>query len=526
MKKIICVLLSLMITISFTGCTNSTPVKELVSDFIKEVNNPLTEIDLSGLGRIALIDYTIDNDMVAILYTPFVTEGSLNDEDYSFKAYLTLYDINRKSLKEPIEVDADAFEIDLSDDTIQVWYSDNESELNESELYDLTLNQVGNGESEYVDVYKIAETIDTIDTTRFSCFESYAYDSNFINYEVIVFYDDKDNYYINERNTMINRLSSYEKIFLDCTQSQDNEVILDVKNFESMTLTNSITISDENGYCSIVDGAMDSKYAVFETLNEDGSTEKLYCWSYNDNAVNTPLNCTVVNDADFNNYVNTVCDRVNENYGVHIELSKSLPDEFIYKCVDNKTNAQYLLCLHDLEYCLSTFPKQMYHEMLCNDIDEATSKFQELNIYLVGEIDDGQIAGYANNINDNLVITYSCGDFTFSTFCHELMHDLEFRIEYFEPDFDEKWCELNPDDFSYTSEYSDAYLENDSYVDYFARDYGMSRSLEDRATVFEMYYDVCHSNSEPWWQEHEPLNDKVNYLNEVLSKSYPSLSKS
>ncbi|MFR5875639.1 MAG: hypothetical protein ACLUFN_04035 [Eubacterium sp.] len=520
MKKLICILFSIIIIFSFSGCSNNVPIKKYVNDFVEKINNPLKTVDLSELGNISLIDFANHNNIIAILYSPFISETELTDEEYNFKTYLTLYDIKKERLKKTVEVDTDSFEVAFSDDYIQVRNGEDASEL-----YDLGLNKIGNGESKFLDGYDIANTIDTIDADHFVCRESYAYDSSYINHDVIIFYNDTKNYYINEYNKPTNDISGYEKVIFDYTLNNDNEITLNIKNYENLKLVNSITLDNENDFSDISSGIINSEYAIFETLKNDGSTNKLYCWRYNDNAVDTPLDCTIVNDNDFENHVNTVCRRIEKNYGVYIELSKSLPKkDFVYKCIDNKTNAQYLLCLYDLEYCLSTFPKQIYKEMLCNDIEETISEFKRLKIYIVGEIDENEISAFAHNLNDELIIVYSCGLFSYLTFCHELMHNLEYRIWNYEPDFDEKWEALNPDDFSYTAEYLDTDFENDSYLDYFARDYGMSGLLEDRATVFEMYYDAKHSNGDPWWTEHKQLNEKVNYLNAVLAKSYPSLS--
>ncbi len=520
MKKVICIFLSVIIAFSFAGCTNSANVKKLVNDFIKEINNPLKEIDLSELGNISLLDYSSNDELIAILYAPYIPDEQL-DEDYDLKTFLTVYDIKRGRLKKSIETDPNSFTTAFSGDYIQVW-----SEEQVSVLYDTALNEIGSGKGKSFDCYDKANTVDTIDTKRFVCRDNYAYDSNYINYDIMIFYNDTDNYYINKRSTITNDISGYDKVILDCTHNSDSEITLNVKNYENMTLINSLTLSSESGYCSIAEGIISDEYAIFEFIKNETGDSRLYCWSYNDDAINTSFECTVVNDSNFDNNVDLICRKIKDNYGVNAVLSKSLPEEDTsYKCTDNKTDAQYLLNLYDLEYCLSTFPKQLYDEMLCNDIDDAIAQFNQLSIHIVGEIDDNNISAFAYNMNDELIIVYSCGSFTYSTFCHELMHNIEYRIWNYEPDFDAKWEALNPDDFVYSSEYLDVYYENESYKDYFARDYGISGILEDRATVFEMYYDAQHSKSEPLWKEHEPLSKKVNYLNEVIAKSYPSLSK-
>lgn len=520
MKKVICILLSIIIVLSLAGCKNNTPAKEFINEIISEINNPLKEIDLSELGNTSVINYSSNDELIAILYTPYVTEDQI-DENYVFKTYLTVYDIKKDRLKNSIEVNSDAYTTAFSGDYIQVW-----NDVETSVLYDTELNEIGNGTGEYFDAYNVAEAIDTIDTSRFVCRDSYAYDSNYINYNVMVFYDDPDKYYINERNIMSNDIASFGKTVFNYTNVTDNEIVFDIKDYKNMTLINSLTMSSESEYLTVGNSILSEKYAIFEAIRDDELVSRLYCWSYNDTAVNTPFDCTIVNDSEVDSNSDTVCARIKDNYGINVVLSRSLPyDEFSYDCIDNKTEAQYLLTLYDLEYCLSTLPKQMYAEMLCKDIPDAISTFAHQNMYIVGEIDGNNISAFANNMNDDLNIVYSVSGFTYSTFCHELMHNMEFRIWNYEPDFDGEWSSLNPDDFYYTSEYSDTYTENESYHDYFARDYGISGILEDRATVFEMYYDAQHSESDPWWQEHEPLNKKLNYLNEVISKSYPSLAE-
>lgn len=515
MKRIMCILLSAVLIFLFAGCSNGILIKENTAD--KE-NSSLKAIDISEFGNASLVDYANFNNIIAILYTPFDPETQL-DEEYDIKTYLTLYDIKKEKFKNTAEVNANSFDVELSDDYIQVWYDNNSSEL-----YDFKLNDIGSGEGKSFDCYDIADTIKTIDTNRFVCRENYAYDSHYINYDVIVFYNDEENYYINECNKSGNEISGYEKIIFNYTQADDGEITLNVKNFDNKTLVNSVKLNGENN-ANVLDGIINSEYAIFQTLGIDDSTVSLYCWDYNQEALSTPFECITVKDCDFSEHIDAVCRRINENCGVNAELSKSFSDDVFYeKCIDNKTNAQYLLCLYDLEYCLSTFPKQLYDEMLCNDIENAVTKFKKLNIYIVGEIENREISAFASNLNDELFIVYSCTLFSYSTFCHELMHNMEYRIWNYESDFDEKWTALNPDDFSYTEEYINIDSEKKGYNEYFASDYGMKNLLEDRATVFEMYYDVQHSQSELWWQAYQPLNEKVNYLNEVLKKSFPSLS--
>lgn len=106
------------------------------------------------------------------------------------------------------------------------------------------------------------------------------------------------------------------------------------------------------------------------------------------------------------------------------------------------------------------------------------------------------------------------------------MHALEYRIWDYDNEFEEKWYNLNPDNFEYQGKenYSTYYYENEYVQDYFARDYGLTNNLEDRATVFETICDSGIENqADAWWIEKKPLKAKAILLKQTLEKSYPSL---
>lgn len=202
----------------------------------------------------------------------------------------------------------------------------------------------------------------------------------------------------------------------------------------------------------------------------------------------------------------------------------SILNEYFY--YNDYSKAQVILAMYDFEKCLSTFPAE-----LCSEIISSENGFDKLKFYFVGRFDSeknsNDISAYCSNFNGELFIVYSVNSFTYSTFCHELMHAMEYRINDNVSDFYNEWDQLNPDGFEYT--YFDneriPFYENEEYQQYFARDYGTNNQLEDRATVFE---EVCSSDfineESPWWAEKNPLSKKASYLKTVIKRSYPSLS--
>lgn len=521
MKKAIRVFISIIMVFCLAGCTADVSVKELKQLIKKEV---LSTADLSELGDISVLDYSCNGNLIAILYAPFSADGESEqyNNNYLLKTFLTVYNMKNKKLAEPAEVDGNTYAVKFTDGNIQLW-----SDIDHSVIYNTSLKPIGKSREKFTDGYDIANGIDTINTNRFICRNSYAYFTNYINNNLTIFYDDPDTYYINNENKMQNDLYGFGKTVFSYIFNDDKNVTLSVKDYDSKKIINEISLTtDSEKYFSISRGIIDENYAIFDTMNDIGSFDKLYYWEYNFTPLNKPFECAAVSIDEFTSDAKAKSDEIYNKYGVRAAISKKFNGaDFGYECIDTETDAQYLLCLYDLDYCLSTFPKELYSEILCNDIENATAKFNTIKFYIVGTINDSNINAFAANQNDDLFTVFSASTFSYSTFCHEIMHQLEYRIWNYEEDFDYKWEELNPDEFYYTEDYSDVYYENEQYHSFFARDYGMCNQLEDRATVFEMYYDTVHSASEKWWLEHKPLNDKVNYLNEVIAKSFPSLNK-
>ena len=149
-----------------------------------------------------------------------------------------------------------------------------------------------------------------------------------------------------------------------------------------------------------------------------------------------------------------------------------------------------------------------------------------MNIFVVGELAEMKNAdAYSFNENDNLYMVFDSSCFSVSNFYHEIMHSAVYRIWNYEYNFEENWEKLNPDNFQYDDNYTDVYFSNSEYENCFARDYSVKDCSEDIATTFEMVLSAKQQNQEKSWRDKEILNKKVEYLNTVLGKSYPSLTE-
>lgn len=512
MKKNIIILLSLIMAFSFTSCSVGQ-IKQNVLTKLSEMENSLKIIDVSEFGEIVLIDYDINGEMIAMLYEPLISDER-EAKEQEFSCSLSLYNIKKGKMIKTAEVDREAYDVAFSGEYVQVW-SDSETSIR----YDYSLNNCGSATGKAFDCYSIAENIETINTERFVCCDSFAYDSNYIGYDIMVFYNDCNNYYIAEHSNS-NILSSCNKLVLE--SSGEDNLTLTVKDYASKRIVNSMELESEAIFLDR--GIIKDDAVCFNTIDDYGKLKDIYYWDYRDNACNESFDFVIVNDKNCLSQFSEICNDIMESCQIHLEINpdRGIDDSF-YEWNDTGDNSRYLLCAYDLKYCLEKLPNPIFSEILCNDIEDAVMQFKRLNIFLVGEVADENIRAYANITDDELYIVYGCRTFDYSTFFHEMMHIMEYRIRNLEPDFDAEWEKLNPKDFYYTADYDTLYYENEAFQDYFARSYGMTNALEDRATVFELLCDNASTDAEPWWREKEPLAAKADFLKDALQKSYPSL---
>lgn len=530
MKKFFSILLSVIILLSFAGCSNG-----LIGSLFGDNGSNLSEIDLTLLGKVNVIDLASNDRYTAILYSPVLNEEDYNvDEPAEIDIFLSVYDTKRDKFIAEAAVDTYTYIVDFDeDDFIRVWIHEPEGYLTENPdtyvLYDFNLKQQETGDAYPPDPYAAAEKIDTIDTNRFACYDSFAADSNGMGYDVMIFYNEPDKYYLKKESAETYISASYEKTLLECItdDSELRNINFNVVDYDSNRVINSLTVETNKDYDSVNKSKINEYCVCFDTTNIVGESEKLYIWDYNKNQTEKEIEVIEIGKNECTDYMNKIISEIDERFGVKVKMSpENDGTHFGYDWSNNQSDAKMLLCLFDLEYALNTLPDKLYSEMLCKDISDAVSVFNDFYIYLVGDITNDNVDAFADHLNDDLYIVYSCSSLTFSTFFHEMMHNMEHRIWNYETDFDWDWEQLNPDGFLYSyDDYSTVYYDNEAYQDYFMRDYGMKTELEDRATVFEAMCDAKFNDGDIWWKEKEPLVKKAELLSKAVRNSFPSFSQ-
>ena len=112
-----------------------------------------------------------------------------------------------------------------------------------------------------------------------------------------------------------------------------------------------------------------------------------------------------------------------------------------------------------------------------------------------------------------------------STLCHELMHNIEFKMN---SNIYDKWFKINPKKFEYQYTYkidaSSKYTisEEDKNNVYFFDYYAKSYPTEDIARIFE---NICDHEENSVLLEYPHLLEKANLLKETMEKYFPSLKE-
>lgn len=492
-----------------------------------------------NLNLYFLQDKTITNIDNNDRYILIRSVAYVNEEEYynasSEISYYYIWDIERCRLKASFEqresYDDDNYisDIEINNENEITLYTYNNPK--QSQVYDLSFKLIGSCNGSYVTkeekLNEAMKSSDLINADRFARYGNFATDSFYISNAVSVFLDDPDNVYITENDNTFNVIATNEKRIL--TSSYDeNETSITYRITDYDSLVNRETKVEYGKYSYPGVSSMSEKYSAVSVCDETGKSSAITVINNSCGIVST-AEIAKIASADIDSKIISILEEIENKYGIEAELAaeydeNSILNEYFYDNDYSKT--QVILAMYDFDKCLSTFPAELYSEIISSE-----TGFDKLKFYFVGSFDaeknSNDISAYCSNFNGELFIVYSVNSFTYSTFCHELMHAMEYRINDNVPDFYDEWDQLNPDGFEYT--YFDnekiPFYENEKYQQYFARDYGTNNQLEDRATVFE---EVCSSDfineESPWWAEKNPLSKKASYLKTVIRRSYPSLS--
>lgn len=534
MKRLLSVILSAVMIVSLCACakTPQTPVEAEKKD--------LTELDTTSLGEINLISIDSDESRSVLFYTNYVEEypqyeGAEVEDCY----YLSVFDNNKNKLIKTIEFEnknCDGYNVAIDENGISLFNMLNSEKI----TYDLSLENREVGTYDYQDSYKFAQSIASIDENRFECREGFALSSSYGVSKAVVFYDNTEKVYMIDENVYYdyNRVLGHKFLVIDNSANVTDkpESVVRILDFDNQTEINTLKIPNNEEYNNVQHTAFNDKVITISTVKGEGRLDKIYVWDYLQNEKSNPFEYSYFEALEVDGLeqsIKEVCNRIKENTGVSVECPAE--KEFIRQEFEYSNDVNMIITYQsvlDLEAYLSYFPKELYQEITCKDVENSISVFDDFKIYMVGDFPNDDVDAFASNIscdetnNEEIVyIAYSILHFNQKNFFHEIMHALEYRIWNYENDFEEKWEKLNPKGFEYTEDYGNQYYEEgkEAWQDYFTRDYGMKNTLEDRATCFEELCDGALTDS-LWWKEKPPLLAKEKYLAEVLQKSFPSLS--
>lgn len=503
--------------------------------FSKDIDESFN-LDLEFLQDRTITDIDNNDRYILIRCVPFIEEEYEYYEPAYEVSYYYVWDIEKNKLNSSLErkedYDNDNYisKIEIDEENQITLYSYNNPK--QSLVYDLAFNLTGSCNESFITKEEKQNALmkgnSLINADRFAVYGNFATDSFYISNSVGVFLDDPDNVYISEHDKYFNVNSTNGKLVLTSAYEENGtSITYRLTDYENLVQREIEVEYGEYTFPGL--SSMSNKYSVVDACDESGKSNTITVINNScGNALNADI--TKIPSTEIDSKITSILKEIENKYGVETEIAEeydenSIINEFFYD--NDYSKAQILLAMYDFEKCLSTFPDEFYSEVI-----SSRTGFDKLKLYFVGSFDSeknsSDVSAYCSNINDELFIVYSVNSFTYSNFCHELMHAMEYRIIDNITDFDYEWDRLNPDGFEYI--YFDSeripFYENEEYQKYFARDYGTNNELEDRATVFE---EVCYScfikEESPWWAEYEPLSKKVSYLKSAIIKSYPSLSE-
>ncbi len=528
MKKCICIFLTISI-LFLCSCSLPREIEETVN------------LNLDFLQDKTILNIDNNDRYILIQAVPFTSEEPMLDEaaeesniDEIVENYFYIWDIERSRLKSQysleINVENDIASVEISDDNYISLISYDNSE--ESALYDLRFNRLSDIDktvsSEYDKANELMKQSKIIDNERFSNYGNLATYTTYIDKQIYVFLSDYNTAYLKNIDNDFSPLICENKLILENNNCNDKGLLTyRICDYENMNI---ISTTIDYGSCVYPSqGSFSNKYAVITANDESGQNNIITVWN-TASGTETPLNAEVISADSMEEKIEVKSNEICEKYNIEIETYKkydenSLIDSYAYS--NDLPKSELMVAMYDFEYCLSTLPTELYSEIISTKAIE----FDKLKFYFVGNFDDEKnsqsVSAYCSNVNDELYIVYSITGFTYSTFCHELMHAMEYRIWDYEEYFDDNWIKLNPEGFEYVNfdDDSNPYYEKESWQNYFARDYGMNNEFEDRATVFETICESAHLKEEaPWWTDKKPFVKKAKYLVKVLRKAFPSLN--
>ncbi len=222
-----------------------------------------------------------------------------------------------------------------------------------------------------------------------------------------------------------------------------------------------------------------------------------------------------------------------QTYGVHLYIADQVPEEISGFHLERLTDVgETLRMMNAIDRILSVYPENFLNQLLNGDVEE-------LDLFITNGVtsnEEGMLpvaGGFATTLDHRriIVIDLTTDDAMYDKLNHELMHLIETRLtnaSNYIPNFEfekDDWLEYNPVGFEYSNDYPNYadYEPAYEYWDWFVSSYSTVNVGEDMAEIYgaAMYgYFVQDEGVYIDVKERQHLNDKLNFLCDYIRASF------
>ena len=343
----------------------------------------------------------------------------------------------------------------------------------------------------------------------------------------MAFYNDNSGIYLADDKDIENVFSASGKKCLASQYSTDKHIVnLAVYDYENKNYVSASTRSFK-GYnlSEAIYGKIDGDYAfaVIESDKKGSGFYTPFIWKYAAEETKHYFSSDRVTEKEIKKYNENYISQLNKKYGISVFVDiipKTYPT---YR--DNQTGKEYggvvkganvfdtYILLKDLTGYLACFPKNFISE-----IANYGGRKRDFSIYINKEV-LGDSAAFANRF-DGFFICFATDEYNHYYIPHEMFHLIDGRIEHYYTglgkNYEKEWNKLNPSGFMY-------YSGQDYNPSYFASEYAMTDSKEDRADTFEYLFEAYKASSHPYSQN--GVRKKAIFISESIRAAFPSVQK-
>ena len=288
-------------------------------------------------------------------------------------------------------------------------------------------------------------------------------------------------------------------------------------------------------FCFFEEGVLCFAVGSYGTSGE-GLRIEICRWSYCHDGETADLICTARTEADQENA--ELAARIKEKWGVSVIYTEPLIHRVAsdYSTVAITDPLVIQSALNQVYDALSAYPDGFFDDLCYGN-------YTVLELYLCGKFTPLTDAGIttaealSNTRGSAMVIGFNVelmdGEYV-RVLAHELLHNMERRIDQIDPDALSEWISLTPgghDAYYYSYHDQDGnemhelshtyFYESDPADAYFVDAYSKSFPTEDRARVFEK---LMESGGNPYFADSPVLMEKARTLCRIIREYFPSVA--